>query len=94
MKVNELIDIIKNELVYSLWDLPDMNWECVAREIDEDKMRWFSIATNVYKCEDGYVGVTGVNQIYSDYMSAADCEEPCCACEYQPIQTVTYVPKK
>lgn len=97
MKVKDLIKLINNsENLYCLGDVEDIiprDIECVASELDVDKHRWFSTAVNVYACEDGYVGVYGVNTIYSEYMAPRDCNYPCGALEYEPVQITSYKPK-
>lgn len=97
MKVKDLIELINNsENLYCLGDAEDIiprDIECVASELDVDKHRWFSTAVNIYACEDGYVGVYGVNTIYSEYMAPRDCNYPCGALEYEPVQITSYKPK-
>ena len=44
----------------------------------------------MYKVEDGYVGIRGISQIYSEYMSDKDCDYLCEASEYEEVQTVSY----
>lgn len=97
MKKQELIDLISysEESYYSLFDA-DLEIPSdvvkVASEIKQEKYRWFTTAVNVYKCEDGYVGVCGVQMVLSDYMSAEDCGYPCEAREYKESTTITYIP--
>jgi hypothetical protein len=97
MKVQDLIELINNsEDLYCLEDAEDIipnDINCVASELDVDKHRWFSTAVDVYACEDGYVGVCGVNTIYSEYMSPRDCNYPCEAFEYESVQIISYKPK-
>jgi hypothetical protein len=97
MKVQDLIELINNsEDLYCLEDAEDIipkDINCVASELDVDKHRWFSTAVDVYACEDGYVGVYGVNTIYSEHMAPRDCNYPCGALEYEPVQITSYKPK-
>lgn len=51
------------------------------------------MATNVYKCEDGYVGVIGPWQLFSEQMSYKDLDTTCYAEEYQAVQSIEYKPK-
>lgn len=89
----ELIKKIEEENAYALWDLPDKDWKMVACEIDGEKHRWYECSTNVYECEDGFVGVFGVCVIYGD-SSPEDIDCICSACEYEPKQITTYVRKQ
>ena len=51
--------------------------------------------TKVYRCEDGFVGVTGVELLYSDLEEyIEDFDVLCKAEEYAPIICTKYVPKK
>lgn len=93
MKVKELIDLVNNDCLYSLCDAEDIIPEevkCVATDLNLDRHRWYSTCVNVYACEDGYVGIWGVNQLYSDMMLFSDCECPCEASEYEEVTTITY----
>ena len=96
MKKKELIDLINNGCFYSLYDAEDIipkEVQCVAKGLEVDRHRWYSTCTNVYACEDGYVGVQGVNDLYSEAMVYSDCDCPCKASEYVEVRTVTYKPK-
>lgn len=97
MKVKELIDIVNYNNFYCLGE--------VYAEIDEqakqvehgsalDNRRWWSTAVDVYEYEDGYVGVFGVYQIFSERMNYRDVEIRCHAKEYKAILCITYVPKE
>ena len=95
MKVKEVIDLINNEdELYHNSDAEELlnehNIEQIAYGLNVDRHRWYEIITDIYKCEDGYVGITGVGKIYSEMMSSSDCDVHCYAEEYEPIQTITY----
>lgn len=97
MKKNELIDLINNDYLYSIYDAEDIipkEVQCVARDLEIDKHRWYSTCVNVYACEDGYVGIRGVNDLYSDSMDYSDCNFYCEASEYKAVATIIYKPKK
>lgn len=101
MKKQELIDFVNTRKFY--W-LPDFE---ISEELNENVCRllvstqdyifedWYCIATNVYKCEDGFVGVTGI-----DNLSAGTCEPAeefdvvCHAEEYSEVPSVKYVKSK
>ena len=95
MKVKELVEKVNNAKYRSLFDFEeDFNLEIVASELYVDKHRWYETSTTVYECEDGFVGVSGISQMYSDYMDYDDCECECFAEEFEPKQVITYVPVK
>ena len=96
MKKKELIDLINNDYLYSIYDAEDIipkDVQCVAKGLEIDKHRWYSTCVNVYACEDGYVGIRGVNDLYSDSMDYSDCNLYCAASEYKAVATITYKPK-
>lgn len=97
MKVQDLIELINNSKELYCLDtvvsiIPNDS-KCVAIELNINKHRWFSTAVDVYACEDGYVGVRGVNAIYSEDFEPIDCNFPCTACEYVAVQITSYQPK-
>lgn len=98
MKVKELIELINNDdELYSLFAAEEVipkEVKCVQTDLNIDRHRWFSISTSVFACEDGYVGITGVSQLYSERMSYSDCDYHCSAAEYEEVQTITYKQKK
>ena len=44
----------------------------VEKGLNLDQHRWYSIATNIYKCSDGYVKVTGAYQSFSEAQTWED----------------------
>ena len=100
MKVQKLIDYVNSNGFYSMYDFEDSltdresELEIVSEDIDVDRHRWYEISTTVYKVEDGYVGIRGISQIYSEYMSDKDCDYLCEASEYEEVQTISYREKK
>lgn len=98
MKVHELIDLINNseETLYSLWDAEELiprEIKQVAQGLELDEHRWYSTAVNVYECEDGYVGIFGAYQSFSEMQTWSDICVSCDAMEYKQVQTVTYIRK-
>lgn len=96
MKVQELIKLINENELYSLSDAEDLIYdaaEIVEHAIELDQHRWYSVATDVYKCDDGYVGVCGVFQSFSESQTHEDIDFLCEAEEYEEVLTVTYKPK-
>lgn len=66
MKVKELITLVNNNFFYSLHDLDEIENlpKCVAGGLELNQHRWCSTAINVYKCEDGFVGIWGIYQSF------------------------------
>lgn len=94
MKVAEVIEKVNSKEYWSLYSFEeDFDLEVVASGLYVDKHRWYEISTSVYKCEDGFVGVNGVTQTYSEMMIFKDCFCECHAEEFVPKQVTTYVPK-
>lgn len=61
---------------YSLYHTTDIAQTYGVNLIDEgldlDQHRWYSIATNIYKCSDGYVKVKGAFQSFSEMQMWSD----------------------
>lgn len=95
MKVKEVIDKVNT---YSYWSISmvedevfDNEAELVKCDLDIQRYRWFSVGTNVYKLEDGYIGITGLVDSFGDssiedynYKSSAEEYIPCVELSYQP----------
>lgn len=97
MKVKELVEKVNSTKYWSLDSLKEdleSNLKIVAHGLYVDKQRWYETSTTVYECEDGFVGVSGISHMYSDYMDCEDCFCECFAEEFEPKQVVTYVPMK
>lgn len=99
MTVQEFIKLVNEskEPLYSLYQVEELEYDHkggfpkrVMRGLNPDKHRWYEVSVDIYQCSDGYVGVTGVAQVYSECMSAADCGVYCSAEEYVQVQTITY----
>lgn len=95
MKVTEVIEKCSSENIWSLLEFEEEfpGIKRVASDLNIERDRWFELATNVYECEDGFVGVNGISEVYSEMMSNSDCECPCTATEYEEFTTVSYRPK-
>ena len=96
MKVNELLSIVNTNEFPSLYDfeVKYSNLETVVSDIEIKRYRWYETSTTVYKCEDGFVGVNGVTECFSDVMDCNDCEYPCTAKEYEAVPSTVYKPKQ
>ena len=95
MKVKEAIELINNSNnCYSLYNAESLLIECkLINRQDYNSHRWYTMATDIYKVEDGYIGVKGVLGLKSEMMDFSDCDEHCVAEEYKAVPTITYVPK-
>ena len=96
MKVKELIEHVSKYTFYSLMEVEASLKEvpqCVAERLEIEKHRWYSVSTFVYKLEDGFVGIRGVSDIYSDDIDAEDCGVRCTAYEYEEFPYVLYKKK-
>lgn len=73
----KFIDLINNDDDnYSLFQTTDIGYTYGVKLVDDgfnlDQYRWYSIATNIYKCSDGYVKVTGAFQSFSEMQGWSD----------------------
>lgn len=76
MTCSEFEVTINDAAPYSLWEVTDIakvnGVELVEKGLNLDEHRWYSIATNIYKCSDGYVKVTGAYQSFSEAQTWED----------------------
>ena len=76
MTCSEFEVTINDVAPYSLWEVTDIakvnGVELVEKGLNLDQHRWYSIATNIYKCSDGYVKVTGAYQSFSETQTWED----------------------
>lgn len=104
MKVKEVIGIVNSnkEVFVDLWNLTDKDVlednnielelsDCVMK-LPGKVHRWHTEATNIYKCDDGYVGITGFDYGHVDSVDPRDCFCYCHAEEFESKQITTYVP--
>ena len=96
MKVQEVISRVNNEDFNCIFNVE----EALPREVEEvtnnlniDEHRWYIITTSVYKCEDGFVGITGPSSLKSESMTWSDTDEYCTAEEYKAVPSIIYKPK-
>lgn len=96
MTVKDFIDTINNseDPFYSLDEVNYFVNEKEVTTIDIDKYRDYSFATDIYKCKDGFVGVTGLFQVFGGCSVPSDFKFKCIASEYEEIQVTSYQPKK
>lgn len=79
--------------MYEMEDFVEGRGSLVMDGLNRVSYRHYAVSTNVYQCEDGYVGVTGPTELFSEYSSWDDLFEACFAEEYVAQQSVTYIPK-
>ena len=99
MKVEEAIELINSKKLDALWRVEDEinDIKLVEKGSNLDEYRWFSYATNYYKCEDGFIGVEGPYQLFSESQMWSDTAEDygyCNAFEAEEYTTVSYRPKE
>lgn len=96
MKVKELISIINDneEPFYSLSEVQFYLNKKSVQTINIDTNRDYSFATDIYKCTDGFVGITGLYHVFSKCFSFSDFCFKCIASEYEEVKVVTYKPKE
>ena len=93
MKVKEAIDKINNsdEPLYSIFTAEELiEGKLVKEHQDLDEHRWYSIATRVYQLEDGYLGIRGAYQSFSEMQGWSDIGEHSEAFEVIPEPDVYY----
>lgn len=95
MTVKEFIQEIEKNNYYTLFEIENINGDFSKISSHIKPMYatdYYITATDIYKLEDGYVGVHGIVQAFGG-MSPTDFEIECTAQEYEKVHTVTYVPK-
>lgn len=97
MKTQEIIDLINNKPLYSLRDAKDIigkKAKQVAHQTNNvGNCKPYSTAEDIYKCDDGLVGVWGIDQLFSKEETLEDMDVVCQASEYIKEVTVKYWPK-
>lgn len=98
MKVKEFIQMINEG---EFWSLGDVNNNDLGEEFEPiesgnnlDEHRWYSTAEDIYKLEDGYVGVWGLFQIFFKWGYAEDYGIKCEAYEVEPVPSIKYIKKR
>ena len=98
MKVKEFIQLVNEGEFWRLSAVDNSDLGEGFKRIESgnglDEHRWYSTAEDIYKLEDGYVGVWGLYQIFSEWDYAKDYDVRCYAYEVEPVQSIKYVPKK
>lgn len=98
MTVKEFIQMVNEGEFWSLGAIDDSDlgegFERIESGNDLDQHRWYSTAEDIYKLEDGYVGVRGLFQIFSEWDYAKDYGVKCRAYEVEPVPSIKYVIKR
>ena len=98
MKVQEAIDLINNNSRQPLYSIYDAEGLIEGKEVvehqDLDEHRWYSTATRVYEMEDGYLGIWGAYQSFSEMQGWSDISVTCEAFEMEAVPSVKYVEKE
>lgn len=99
MKVQEIIEKINNhDNLYTIYDAEKEirklqgDFKKVATGLNPDKHRCYGVSTSVYKVEDGYVGLTGVSELYFKTFNKG-WDTHTIAKEYEEFTTISYRPK-
>lgn len=91
MKVQEAINKINKEPIYSIFIADDIiDGKVVAEHQDRSQNRWYSTAVRVYQVEDGFVGVYGLFQVFSESAYYKDFDIRCEAYEVFPKPSTYY----
>ena len=97
MTVEQFIQMVNEGEFWSLAQVDDSalgeGFERIQSGNDLDEHRWYSTAEDIYKLEDGYVGVWGLFQIFSEWDYAKDYGIMCEAYEVEPVPSIKYVKK-
>ena len=96
MKVQEVISRVNNgdfNCIFHAKEALPREVEEVTNNLNIDEHRWYIITTSVYKCEDGFVGITGPSSLKSESMAWSDTDEYCTAEEYEAVPSIIYKPK-
>ena len=77
MEVQEAIELINNsDDLYCINDAVELlegEAKLLADGIDVSRHRLFEISTSYFELDNGILGIRGVSKIYSEMMSALDC---------------------
>lgn len=98
MKVKEFVDLVNSLDCEEFSDIPEKDVELVKSRVNES---WsfdetYSTSMNVYKCEDGYVGVIGACHFDDSYFNRHPSHlakvPHCVAVEVIEVSIPTFVP--
>jgi len=102
MQVKEFIDkakrLIRKNNIYSIGQFNDEfkieylidDIKIVSSAQEVERHRWYSVATDVYMLEDGFVGIKGIYQLFSEQMSYSDTDYIPDVILYEAFPTIAY----
>lgn len=99
MKTESFINIVNNGIYYALHEIPDGDVKLVKGWLDYTEKTFkyynrditYAVCKNLYKCEDGFVLVSGVCYITEDtYALPKDIGVKCIAKQYKSQECVDY----
>lgn len=96
MKVREAIELINNSnILYCISDAETLleGETLLENGLYVDSHRWYDVSDSYYQLEDGILGIRGISNIYSEWMSASDCHIPVSAFEGEEVTVVSYKSK-
>lgn len=95
MTKEQLIEKINNSHFKSLFETDEEIYQYtkgqVASGLKLEEHRWYSTAINVYEVEDGFVGVRGAYQSFSECQDWTDIDYDSKAFPMKAVETITYV---
>ena len=95
MKVKDFIQAVNEGQYNCLFKVDQIEGDYVQVVSHQNliEYRWYSTATDVYKLEDGFVGVRGLFQMFSELSIPSDFNIICEAFEMKAVPSVTYIRK-
>ena len=95
MTVKEAIDLVNNNKCYYIEEAENLiDGKYIYYDPCSDGLEWPVTSVNIYKMEDGYVGICGVSLSETELLDPIDFKITCIAEEYEPVQTIVYKPKR
>lgn len=95
MKREELIEKVNAGHFKSLWQTDEEIYQytkgMVAEGLYLSESRWYSTAVNVYEADDGFFGVRGAYQSFSEGQDWSDIDYNSIAFPMKAVETITYV---
>lgn len=95
MTKEEFTNIVQSEKSYNLSAIdirhPEVSRMRVATGKYESAYKDYTSAINVYKCDDGVLGVMGPYRKYSESIKWEDLKMQCTIVPIKEVHTITYV---
>lgn len=99
MKKSDLIHLVNQNDFYSIWEFRYEicgsfdGFMLIAENVNVQHYENYVTAVDIYGCDDGLIGVSGVFDKNDNVKDYHDIGITCYACEYEAFQTVSYQPK-